>query len=333
MEVLSPEYIEDLFRLSVLFAGRREAALELLAVALSEAEGRATQWRTQRQRFLWTFRFLSELASKRPAADLATAEMSDFARLLQSAIPRVRPALVLQSIGVAKSFEVAQLFGLRQGEMRLAWSRHRERSSEAGMEESAVRDMWRRVCLSPEERTYLENSVKPLHSKRRGADRLLAVGAVLLGVCVLLSFAGWEYWRKTPGFLAGLRMQEFLELQSGLGPAGIEAFEGSLGGAQDWFFLHGLDDVSVPPPFAGVVVRDARMVEWNGSRAARFSVQSPEGMLVVVEAGAIGLSGESQEGGRTRFGEWSGAWAVSGRYAVLLLVRSSEDVLESFLRP
>ncbi len=332
MEVLSSDHIEDLFRLALLLTGQRDAALELLALALSEAQGRTAQWRTQRHRFLWTFRFLSELASKRPAAEGSVAEFSKLAALLRAARPRVRPALVLQGIGGGKSVEVAQLFGLRQGEMRLAWLRYREQSVEAGFEEAAFREAWHRISLSPEERLALEKSVRPVKARRRAADRFLALSAVLLGVCLLLVIAGWEYWRKTPGFLAGLRMREFLEVQKQHGPAGIEPFAGSLGAAQDWFFLHGMEDVTVPPPFAGVALRDVRILDWNGSHAACFYIQSPAGMLVVVEAGAIGLAGELQESGRTRFEDWSGAWAVSGRYAVFLLVRSTEDVLASLLR-
>jgi len=332
MEVLSPEHIEDLFRLALLFAGQRDAALELLVLALSEAQSRTTQWRTQRHRFLWTFRFLGELASKRPVEVGSVAEFGKMSGLIRAARPRVRPALVLQSIGGGKSVEVAQLFGLRQGEMRLAWLRFREQSIEAGFEEACFREAWHRICLSPEEKSVLENSVRPVKTKRRAAERFLGVGAVLLGVCVLLVFAGWEYWRKTPGFLAGLRMREFLEVQRQHGPAGIEPFAGSLGEAQDWFFLHGMEDVTVPNPFASVSVRDVRILDWNGSPAACFYIQSPAGMLVVVEAGAIGLAGHLQESGGTRFEDWSGAWTVSGRYAVFVLVRSSEDVLASLLR-
>ena len=55
-------------------------------------------------------------------------------------------------------------------------------------------------------------------------------------------------------------------------------------------------------------------------------------MLVVVEAGAVGLAGELQPSGRSGFEDWSGAWALSGRYAVFLLVRTTEDVLASLLR-
>ncbi len=332
MEVLSSDHIEDLFRLALLFSGQRDAALELLVLALSEAQSRTTQWRTQRHRFLWTFRFLSELATKKNAGDGAVAEFGKLSELIRAARPRVRPALLLQSIGGGKSGEVAQLFGLRQGEMRLAWLRYREQSVEAGFEEAAVREAWHRISLSPEETSVLEKSVRPVKIRRRAADRFLALSAVFLGVCVLLVLAGWEYWRKTPDFLAGLRMREFLEVQRQQGPAGIEPFAGSLGAAQDWFFLHGMEDVTVPPPFASVSLRDVRILDWNGSPAACFYIQSPAGMLVVVEAGAIGLAGAFQESGRTRFEDWSGAWAVSGRYAVFLLVRSTEDVLASLLR-
>lgn len=332
MEVLSFEYIEDLFRLALLLAGRRDAALDLLAVALSEAESRTTQWRTQRHRFLWTFRFLNELASKKPAASSVIPELSALANLVNSARPRVRAALLLQMSGGAKSVEAAQLFGLRQGELRLAWLRCKEQAMESGLEESDLRKNWELSQLSSEERVFLEQSVKPVKVRRRGGDRFLAVSAVLLGVCVLLGLVGWEYWRKTPSFLAGMRMREFLEIQKELGPAGVETFEGPLGAAQDWFFLHGMEDVSVPGSFGRVSVCDARLLDWNGVRAARFSIRSPEGMLVVVEAGAIGLTDEFLETGRTHFEDWSGAWVVSGRYAVLLLVRSSEDVLESLLR-
>jgi hypothetical protein len=304
----------------------------LLVVALSEAQSRTTQWRTQRHRFLWTFRFLSELVSKRPEAEGSVVEFAKLSALIRAARPRVRAALVLQSMGGGKSVEVAQLFGLRQGEMRLAWLRYREQSVEAGFEEAALREAWHRISLSADEKSVLEKSVRPVKIRRRAADRFLAVTAVLLGVCVLLVLAGWEYWRKTPGFLAGLRMREFLEVQRQQGPAGIEPFAGSLGAAQDWFFLHGMDDVTVPPPFASVSLRDVRILDWNGSPAACFYIQSPTGMLVVVEAGAIGLAGELQESGRTQFEDWSGAWAVSGRYAVFLLVRSTEDVLASLLR-
>lgn len=332
MEVLSFEYIEDLFRLALLLAGRRDTALDLLAEALSEAESRTTQWRTHRHRFLWTFRFMSELASKRPAASSVVPELSEVATLVNSARPRVRGALVLQVSGGAKLVEAAQLFGLRQGELRLAWLRCREQAMESGLEEADLRQKWELSELSSEERVFLERSVTPVKVRRRGGDRFLAVSAVLLGVCVLLGFVGWEYWRKTPNFQAGMRMREFLEMQKGLGPADVETFDGTLGAAQDWFFLHGMEDVSVPGSFGRVSVHDARVLEWNGVKAARFSIRSPEGMLVVVEAGAIGLTGELSESGRTRFEDWSGAWVVSGRYAVLVLVRSSEDVLESLLR-
>jgi hypothetical protein len=174
--------------------------------------------------------------------------------------------------------------------------------------------------------------MKTLKPERRGWDKILAVSAVLLGVCVFFSWLGWERWRVSPSMHMRRHMVAFLELNQSLGIAGLEKFEGRAGETQDWLFLHGMEGVLIPEVFAGVKVLGARVVQWNGASLALFPTVALPGLLVVAEEEALALPEEGAESGRVTLAPWSGAWASAGRYKVLWMVQAEADVLERYLK-
>jgi hypothetical protein len=336
MELIAASFMDDLYRFALLSTGDRGVALACIAEVLPEAESNASQWRTQRHRFLWTARLLAlRLAKKNvpgaPSVETLPSPLPELRAALNAAQPDLRPSLALHCTGDVKSSEVIQLFRLRSREWRAALVKFREQMASAGFPEERVHQCLSVVKLSPEERLLLEVSATALPVRRRQWDKALAVAAVFLGVCVFLGWFGWERWRDSPSILMRSHMENFLEVNRSAGITGLEPFEGRASESQDWLFLHGIEGVRMPESFAGVKVAAARILQWNGSPLALFPTLSPPGLLVVVDAEALHLPEENSESGRSSFADWSGAWESAGPYKVLWMVQSDAKALEQYL--
>jgi hypothetical protein len=337
MEVLAPNFIEDLYRLAVLQAGDRGAALSCVAEVLAEAEANAAQWRTQKHRFLWAARLLSQrLVRKVPAAAASGEEFSEaiqsIINALQSVRPEIRAGLALYCTGKVKSSEVLQLHRLRSRDWRVALVRFRDQMAYCSLPEERLHEIVKSLSLSPEDCLVLQQSVSKASPRRRGWDKILAVAAVLLGVCLFAGWFAWERWRESPAMRMRAHMAEFLELNQSAGIAGLENFEGTAGQTQDWLFLHGMEGVFMPELFRGVKVVAARMMKWNGASVAQFPTLDPPGLLIVAESESMGLPEEGAESGRSSFADWSAVWESAGSYKVLWMVQMAAGALDQQLR-
>lgn len=336
MEVIEQNFIDDLYRFALLHAGERVIALSCIGEVLCEAESNAAQWRTQKHRFLWAARLLSLRLVKKthsggaPAQELP-APLPEMRAALNAARPEMRAALALHCTGIVKSSEVIQLFRLRSKEWRAALLQFREQMAAAGLSEEEVHEKVQALKLSAEDRLALEVSARAVPPPRREWDKALAVAAVLLGICVFLGWLGWERWRDSPSIIMRGHMESFLELNRNAGIAGLETFEGRAGDTQDWLFLHRMEGVHMPKPFAGVKVAAARMLRWNGSPIAQFPTLSPTGLLVIAEAEALQLPEENSDSGRSTFGDWSCVWESAGPYKVLWMIQADPKTLEEHL--
>ena len=339
MEVIAPSYIDDLYRIALLQCGDKQAALSGVMEVVSEAESNAGHWRTQRHRFLWAARLLSQRLGKRPSAPAGFGEsfpegLVEVIALLQEARPELRSGLAMVCTGHVKSGEVLQLLRYRSREWRVALVRFREQVAAQGLDEGALKASLSLLQLTAEERILLEQTVSARPRRRRGSDIILAVAAVCLGFCVLIGWFAWEHWRASPAMVMRRHMTEFLELNHDSGIAGLELFEGRAGETQDWLFLHGMEGVLMPEVFANVRVAAARVLKWNGTTIAQFPTHTLPGLLVVVESEALGMQEEEGERspGRASFGDWSAVWANSGQYMVLWMVQAGASELEQCLQ-
>lgn len=337
MDVLAPNFIEDLYRVAFLQLEDRGLALSCVAEVLAEAESNAAQWRTQKHRFLWAARLLSQRLAKKPQASSGSLEeltegVQNIISALKSARPEVRAGLALYSTGSVKSSEVLQLYRLRSRDWRVALVRFRDQMASCGLPEDVMHEALRSLSLSPEDSERLEHSVSAAAPRRRVWDKVLAVAAVLLGVCLIVGWFAWERWRESPVVRMRAHMAAFLELNQNSGIAGLENFEGPAGETQDWLFLHGMEGVVMPEIFREVKVVAARTLKWNGASVAQFPTLNPPGLLLVTESESLGLPEEGAETGRSTFADWSAVWASAGPYKVLWMVQMEEGALDQELR-
>ena len=245
--------------------------------------------------------------------------------------PEMRAGLALYCAGDVKSSEVVQLLRLRSRDWRVVLVRFRDQMATCGISEDGIQQRLKTLQLTSEELAHLVDAVRSLKTRRKGWDKILAVAAVLLGVCVFAGWVGWERWRGSPSMHMRAQMGTLLELNKNVGIAGLETFEGKAGDTQDWLFLHGMEGVRMPDAFAGIRIAAARTLQWNGASVALFPTLTPPGLLVVVESEALGLVEEDAESGRATYGEWSGAWASAGPYKVLWMVQGAPSVLDQYL--
>ena len=333
METLAPDFLDDLFRFALLQTGDRQFSIELLVEVSAEVSARASQWRTERHRFLWAAQLvlkrLERFVGKGPAgADLETV----LAEAMREPRPKVRAALALNCLGRVSLSEVLHVFRVRPKEMRVAQERFRERTASAGWTEAELRGHITALKINEEERVLIASAAEALAPRRAGAERKLGVAAVVLGIVVLLGWANWEQWRGT----MPAQMQQFLgrlvEAHRSAGDAGLEHYEGSAGGAGDWLFLHGFEGVHVPESFGSLSLAAARVLDWNGGKVAQFPLASLPGIFMVTHVDTLRISGESSASGRTHFGEWSAAWMLEGPHVFILFLRAPESTLEEVLR-
>jgi hypothetical protein len=92
-----------------------------------------------------------------------------------------------------------------------------------------------------------------------------------------------------------------------------------------------MEGVEVPEQFASLRLASARVLDFNGSKLAQFTVEESEGVLMVTLADSLGLGGERAGVGRTSFEPGSGAWVVAGPYAFFLVVKDAGAQLDRFL--
>jgi len=333
MEVLAHSFIEDLYRVALLQVGDRSVALACVAEVVSEAESNASQWRTQKHRFLWAARLLSQRLSKKGlGADVDKVALPDAVQcifeVLRAARPEMRTGLALVCTGSVKSGEVVQLLSLRSRDWRVALVLFRDQVAALGLSEEGMQERLNALQISPEECILLEQSVSVVKPKRKGWDKILAVAAVLLGVCVFVGWVAWEQWRDSPAMRMRRHMETFLDLNQNSGIAGLETFKGKAGETQDWLFLHGMEGAVMPEIFSKLSVVAARLLQWNGSPLALFPTLTPPGLLVVVESDALGLPEEGADTGRAAFAGWSGAWASAGTYKVLWMMQADAGAFE-----
>jgi hypothetical protein len=149
---------------------------------------------------------------------------------------------------------------------------------------------------------------------------------------MFLGWIAWERWRESEPVQMRAHMQRLLEVSSASGVAGIERFDGRAAETSDWLFLHGMEGVEMPENFAALRLESARVIDFNGAKLAQFAMQESQGVLMVAPADSLGLGGERTGVGRTTFGEWSGAWTVTGPYAFLLAVKDAEERLDHLLK-
>lgn len=332
MEVLTPSFVDDLYRIAFLLTGDTDLALSGVMEVVSEAECNATHWRTDRHRFLWAARLLSQRLSKKTPVDpspsgAVSGEAFRVVEVLQMARPEFRAGLAMVCTGHVKSAEVLQLLRYRSREWRVALVRFREQLAESGLHDEGLKDALRSLQLSAQEVLALEEAVKSRPRRRRGSDKILAVAAVCLGFCALFGWFAWERWRDSPSMRMRSRMEEFLELNQNAGIAGLELFEGRAGETQDWLFLHGIEGVVMPAAFSNVKIVAARVLKWNGTKIAQFPTNTLPGLLVVADSDALGLPEEGSDAGRSSLGDWSGAWASAGQYKILWMVQADRSRL------
>jgi hypothetical protein len=251
--------------------------------------------------------------------------------ILRAPTSRLRSVLALHCVGEFKLSELSQILRLRPREIRVALAEGRQKMTLAGFSEAQVREKVRLIVLSPDERLLLKNAPVGTTSRRFGAERALGVAAVCLGLFMCLGWVVWERWRESEPVQMRAQMQRILEVSSNAGPAGIEKFDGSAAETPDWLFLHGMEGVEVPERFASLRLASARMLDFNGSKLAQFTVEESEGVLMVTSADSLGLGGERAGVGRTSLEPWSGAWVVAGPYAFFLVVKDAGAQLDRFL--
>jgi hypothetical protein len=333
METLAPDFLDDLFRFALLQTGDRQISIELLVEVAAEVAARASQWRTQRHRFLWASQLvikrLEGLIGNRPAgADLETV----LAEAMRDPRPKVRAALALNCLGRVSPSEALHAFRVRSKEMRVAQERFRERTASAGWTEAELQGRLKALRLNEEERLLISSAVEALAPRRAGAERRLGVAAVLNGTVVLLGWASWEHWRGT----LPAQMQQFMgrlvEAHRNAGDSGLERYEGDSGSTGDWLFLHGIEGVHVPESIGSIALAAARVLDWNGGKVAQFPLASLPGIFMITDIDTLRISGEDAVSGRARFGEWSGAWMMAGPHVFMLFLRAPESTLEETLR-
>ncbi len=333
MDVPGPDFTEDLLRFALLRTGNRRVAFELAQRASAEGEANAGQWRTRRHLFLWAARFVADRMESLPPCLPDGGDLPpELNSLLRAPSPRLRSAVALHCVAEFKLAEISQALRLRPREMRAALAEVRQRMTLAGVSEAQIRGKVRLIVLSADERHLLENAPSLKVERRFGAERALGVAAVCLGVFMFLGWVVWERWRESDPVQMRAQMQRLLEVSGASEPAGLEKFDGSAGETPDWLFLHGLEGVEVPENFVSLKLASARVLDFNGGKLAQFTMESPQGLLMVAPADSLGLGGERAGVGRTTLGEWSGAWAVAGPYAFFLAVRDSEVELDRLLK-
>jgi hypothetical protein len=333
MDVVDPDFTEDLLRFALLRTGNRRVAFELAQRASAESEANAGRWRTRRHLFLWAARFVADRMESLPPCLPNGADLSpELNSILCAPSSRLRSALALHCVRDFKLNELSQALRLRPREMRVALADVRQRMTVAGFSEGQVREQVRLIVLSADERLLLETA--PLGSVERpfGAERALGVAAVCLGVFMFLGWVVWERWRESQPVQMRAQMQRLLAATSASGPAGIEKFDGSAAEIPDWLFLHGMEGVEVPESFAALRLASARVLDFNGGKFAQFTMEKPQGILTVALADSLGLGGERAGDGRTSVGDWCGAWAVADPYAFFLAVRDSEEELDRLMK-
>jgi hypothetical protein len=332
MEVSSSEFTEDLFRFALLRTGNRRVAFELAQRASAEGEAIAGQWRTRRHLFLWAARFVADRMESLPPCLPNRGDLPpELDSILSVVSPRLRSLLALHCIAECKLNELSQVVRVRPREMRAALAEVRQKIALAGFSELQLREQVRLIELSSEERILLKTTPSGSLGRRFGAERALGVTAVCLGVLMFLGWVAWERWRESEPVQMRAQMQRIVDTSSSVGPGGVEFFNGSAAETPDWLFLHGMEGVQVPKPFAALRLASARMVEFNGGKLAQFTIEDPKGVLNIASADALGLGGDRAGVGRTTSGEWSGAWEVSGPYVFFLTIKDQEARLDSLL--
>lgn len=333
MDVSGLDFAEDLLRFALLRTGNRRVAFELAQSAVAEGELVAGQWRTRRHLFLWAVRFVADRMESLPPCLPGAEDLSpELDSVLKGCAPKLRSALALQGVADLKPSELSQVVRLRPREVRAVIAEAKKRLAMVGLSEAEWRGAIRRITFSEEERLRFENA-PPLPIKRRlGADRVLGVAAVCLGVFMSAGWVAWERWRESEPVQMRTQMQKILEASGVSGPAGIEKFDGKAGETPDWLFLHGMDVQEVPESFAALPLASARLLDFNGGKMAQFTIEEPQGLLNIAPVEALGLGGERAAVGRTSYGEWSGAWAVAGPYAFFLAVKDADVRLDELLK-
>jgi hypothetical protein len=333
MDVVDPDFTEDLLRFALLRTGNRRVAFELAQRASAESEANAGRWRTRGHLFLWAARFVADRMESLPPCLPKGGDLSpELNAILCAPSSRLRSALALHCVADFKLNELSQALRLRPREMRVALADVRQRMTLAGFSEGQVREQVRLIVLSADERLLLKTAPLGTVERRFGAERALGVAAVCLGVFMFLGWVVWERWRESQPVQMRAQMQRLLAATSASGPAGIEKFDGSAAEIPDWLFLHGMEGVEVPESFAALRLASARVLDFNGGKFAQFTMEEPQGILTVALADSLGLGGERAGDGRTSAGDWSGAWAVADPYAFFLAVRDSEEKLDRLMK-
>jgi hypothetical protein len=334
MDASGHEFIEDLLRFALLRTANKRVAVELAQRAVAESEAVAGQWRTRRHLFLWAARFVAERMESLPPSLPGAGDLSvDLDALMRMTPPRLRSAVSLHLAVELKPGEIGQVIQIRPRELRAALADVRQRLAMSGSSEAQVRQSLGTVVLSEEERRLLESTPALAGGRRFGAERALGVAAVCLGVFMCLGWVVWERWRESEPVQMRAQMQKLLEFSGASGSAGIEKFDGRAAETPDWLFLHGMEGVEVPENFASLRLASARVLVFNGGRMAQFTTEDPSGLLMVAPADSFGLGGERAGVGRTSFGDWSGAWTVTGPYAFFLAVKDAPEQLDQLLNP
>jgi hypothetical protein len=333
MDASGPEFTEVLLRFALLRTGNRRAAFELAQRASAEGEANAGQWRTRRHLFLWAARHMADRMESLPPCLPNGGDLPhELDSLLKATSPRLRSALALHCIAEVKLNELSEVVRLRPREMRAGLAELKQKMAQTGFSELQLREQVRLIVLSPEERLLLKNTPTGSLERRFGAERALGVAAVCLGVFMFLGWVVWERWRESEPVQMRAQMQRILDASSASGPAGVEVFDGSAVETPDWLFLHGMEGVQVPKSFAALRLASARVLDFNGSKLAQFTIEEPQGILTVALADSLGVGVDRTGIGRTTSGEWSGAWEVSGPYVFFLTVKDQEAQLDKLLK-
>ncbi|MEI6712510.1 MAG: hypothetical protein WCO60_02070 [Verrucomicrobiota bacterium] len=331
MEVLEKEAVEDLFRFAFLLTGKRAEAVAVVSEALGEAEVRATQFRAERARWVWTARWVWGALRKKLSTNLFGDDLDpDLVPFFFPLAAQERAALALRSISHIETLEIAQILNQRPNDLRKLLGTMHDARQALGMDELVLRDGVSGIVPSAEERSALI-AAKNLGKTARGGrwERILGVAAVAFGVVFIVGFFFWERWkseRSSPLYDQVARLLEFNE-NSNL--AEFEPFDANTGQLSDWLYLHGMEAVKIPAPLGNLKLVAGRVGQWRGMSVAQLISEHPKAVILVADVAGFSNEGMQIQASELSSAGWSVRWQVSGRHLVLLGVPGAMKELDA----
>lgn len=319
--MLETEAIIDLFRFAVLLSGKRAEALGMVARALAEAAARATQFRAQRHRWIWTARWLWDHWRKPLSKAELGAELGADLEPFFVPLPLLdRAALALRTLNQLEMREMAQILHQNPRDLKARLTRLFEARQAIGLDETQLRDAVAHLKPSSEEYAELLRARLPARTGRGRAERVIGLLSVVIGVLFLVGFLAWEHWRSSAPVVWQEQIAKLLELNESGSRAEFEPLEGSVHSASDWLYLHGIEGIEIPEPLRAIKPVAGRMMSWHGGEVAQLLSEEPRAVLLVLETALLAENAASGGSSPVSVGGWSVQSGVSGRYLFLLAV-------------